>query len=353
MRITRLLLLSLSIILCDAQHGIADYSITGRVNLSEQWQPQIFLAAINKLDDYYNAYPDLLVDAAFLDEDGNFSMTGNNLPDEKKYYRLYLIKAENSEFDPCLHVGGDDHNFIHLILNSDSKLIINSDLTSPSPFGNYSVIGDFDNIMMKNLSNIVYPSFYFNEIKFSSELKLSQDKLNKDLINFADTCTSTIASLAAVINTDFDNYFEDNVTFYNRFSDKVNADVYDLGYQKDYQKKLIYYGPDKETSSDWPIELISFLTLIGLLSIFWNVSQHRRIKALLKEKDHNKVDITQLTSKEKQILELICSGKSNKEIASELFVELSTVKTHINKLYTKLNISNRNQAMQLGKSLLV
>lgn len=353
MRITQLLFICLSIVLCDTQKGIADYSITGRVNLSEQWQPQIFLAAINKLDDYYNAYPDLLVDAAFIDEDGKFSMTGNNLPDEKKYYRLYLIKAENSEFDPCLHVGGDDHNFIHLILNSDSKLVINSDLTSPSPFGNYSVVGDIDNVMMKNLSNIVYPSFYFNEIKFSSELKLSQDKLNRDLINFADTCKSTIASLAAVINTDFDNYFEDNATFYDSFSSKVNAEVHDLGYQKDYQKKLVYYGPDEKTSAEWPIELISFLSMLALLSVFWNVSQHRRIKSLLKEQNHNKIDITQLTSKEKQILELICAGKSNKEIASELFVELSTVKTHINKLYTKLNINNRNQAMQLGKSLLV
>jgi len=74
---------------------------------------------------------------------------------------------------------------------------------------------------------------------------------------------------------------------------------------------------------------------------------------MLQEKENNKLDITLLTSKEKQILELICSGKSNKEIASELFVELSTVKTHINKLYTKLNISNRNQAMRLGKSILV
>ena len=48
---------------------------------------------------------------------------------------------------------------------------------------------------------------------------------------------------------------------------------------------------------------------------------------------------------------LIGDGKSNKEIAIELFIELSTVKTHINKLYTKLKIKNRNEARQKVKTL--
>jgi DNA-binding CsgD family transcriptional regulator len=51
-----------------------------------------------------------------------------------------------------------------------------------------------------------------------------------------------------------------------------------------------------------------------------------------------------LTSKEVLVLRLLAESKTNKEIAAELFVELSTVKTHVNNIYTKLSVSNRKEA---------
>jgi NarL family two-component system response regulator LiaR len=51
-----------------------------------------------------------------------------------------------------------------------------------------------------------------------------------------------------------------------------------------------------------------------------------------------------LTEREAEVLELIARGKANKQIARELFVAMSTVKTHINNLYRKLNLSSRTQA---------
>jgi DNA-binding CsgD family transcriptional regulator len=56
--------------------------------------------------------------------------------------------------------------------------------------------------------------------------------------------------------------------------------------------------------------------------------------------------IDQLTSKEHSILLSICQGKSNKEIAAENFIELSTVKTHINNIYNKLGVKNRKEAVK-------
>ena len=54
--------------------------------------------------------------------------------------------------------------------------------------------------------------------------------------------------------------------------------------------------------------------------------------------------LTVLTSKEVLVLRLLAESKTNKEIAAELYVELSTVKTHINNIYTKLSVSNRKEA---------
>jgi DNA-binding CsgD family transcriptional regulator/general stress protein CsbA len=54
---------------------------------------------------------------------------------------------------------------------------------------------------------------------------------------------------------------------------------------------------------------------------------------------------TVLTNKEIEILQLIAQGKSNKEIACVNFIELSTVKTHINNIYGKLEVKNRKEAV--------
>lgn len=50
---------------------------------------------------------------------------------------------------------------------------------------------------------------------------------------------------------------------------------------------------------------------------------------------------TPLTNQEQKIYNFIKQGFSNKEIASELNISLSTVKTHINNLYKKMNVSSR------------
>ena len=53
-----------------------------------------------------------------------------------------------------------------------------------------------------------------------------------------------------------------------------------------------------------------------------------------------------LSKQEITVRNLILEGKSNKEIASELFISLSTVKTHITNLYAKLNVGNRQELFQ-------
>ncbi|MGF1911348.1 HTH-type transcriptional regulator MalT [Vibrio kasasachensis] len=59
-----------------------------------------------------------------------------------------------------------------------------------------------------------------------------------------------------------------------------------------------------------------------------------------------------LTQREWQVLDLIYSGLSNEQIAHELDVAGTTIKTHIRNLYQKLNIANRKQAISTAESLI-
>ncbi|PIB28277.1 hypothetical protein BFP75_06120 [Maribacter sp. 4G9] len=53
-----------------------------------------------------------------------------------------------------------------------------------------------------------------------------------------------------------------------------------------------------------------------------------------------------LSKQERNIRYLILEGKSNKEIANELFISLSTVKSHISNIYSKLRVSDRRELLQ-------
>jgi DNA-binding NarL/FixJ family response regulator len=52
-----------------------------------------------------------------------------------------------------------------------------------------------------------------------------------------------------------------------------------------------------------------------------------------------------LTKRERQVLRLMAEGRRNQEIAAELFVSLTTVKTHVNHIFTKLGVQNRVAAI--------
>ena len=58
-----------------------------------------------------------------------------------------------------------------------------------------------------------------------------------------------------------------------------------------------------------------------------------------------------ITKRELEILELIASGLSNREIADKLFVSENTVKTHSSRLFDKLSAKRRTQAVQIGKEM--
>ncbi len=58
-----------------------------------------------------------------------------------------------------------------------------------------------------------------------------------------------------------------------------------------------------------------------------------------------------LSERELEVLALIAAGKSNRQIAKDLFVAQSTVKTHINNNHRKLDARNRIQDVARAREL--
>jgi RNA polymerase sigma factor (sigma-70 family) len=62
-------------------------------------------------------------------------------------------------------------------------------------------------------------------------------------------------------------------------------------------------------------------------------------------------DMEALTNREKEILDLVAQGLSNREISEQLFVSRYTVESHIKHIYRKLSVSKRTKAVSAARTL--
>ena len=65
---------------------------------------------------------------------------------------------------------------------------------------------------------------------------------------------------------------------------------------------------------------------------------------MMNRMNHPQSQYDELTNREREVLQLIAQGKSNQEIATELFITLKTVKTHVSNILAKLDVEDRTQA---------
>lgn len=93
----------------------------------------------------------------------------------------------------------------------------------------------------------------------------------------------------------------------------------------------------------------------GAAAFFLTPSLDRTFDSLLDPRSaptpRSDVPVETWTPREVQILALIAQGCTNDEIADELVISRSTVKTHINNVYRKLEVRNRVEAVARARAL--
>jgi ATP/maltotriose-dependent transcriptional regulator MalT len=69
--------------------------------------------------------------------------------------------------------------------------------------------------------------------------------------------------------------------------------------------------------------------------------------------DINEKEMTRLglSPREMEVLQLMAAGLSNQEIADRLYVSLNTIKTHSAKIFEKMDVRRRTQAVDMAKRL--
>jgi two-component system, NarL family, response regulator DegU len=86
--------------------------------------------------------------------------------------------------------------------------------------------------------------------------------------------------------------------------------------------------------------------------LFVDFAVNNSLRAIIREKQSvlttanaNFANLELLTEREAEVLKYLCEGMNYKKVAQKLFISESTVKTHINNVFTKLKVNDRTQAV--------
>lgn len=113
---------------------------------------------------------------------------------------------------------------------------------------------------------------------------------------------------------------------------------------------LTSYGGDEDVYRSLRAGAKSYIlkdtSIENLVDTIHSVHQGcRHLSSEIATKLADRVHQSELTDRELEVLHIICEGKTNDEIASALRISMGTVKTHINRILSKLQVSDRTQAV--------
>jgi ATP/maltotriose-dependent transcriptional regulator MalT len=78
---------------------------------------------------------------------------------------------------------------------------------------------------------------------------------------------------------------------------------------------------------------------------------NNKVHFKINQAELNRYLLNPLSERELEVLDSIASGLTNKEIGEKLFISVNTVKTHVLKIYEKLDVQNRTAAAVKANSL--
>ena len=132
---------------------------------------------------------------------------------------------------------------------------------------------------------------------------------------------------------------KENLSYYEELLEELKASQIEPSYYHFLEAKVLKVKNDRLHSKLKFSSLLNIVLLITLTIALVYIS----ITVVKTRKDPDSL----LSIQEQKIKELIIAGKSNKEIGAELFISISTVKTHVSNIYQKLGVKSRKDLLNI------
>ena len=319
------------------------YLFTGKLKDSTAGVP-VYLSWIRDYRKISGLYPDQVIQVASSDSLGAFQFSGEQLESVNQIYRI--------------HTDGCETGVNHYIRQCDAGEQV-AFIASNRDTIHFPLSGDqqvFCDIVSTNTSTAALltieqsrADMEFDLVNYPTEqaVALQAKSWFRDLQELGKTFDEPLAEIYVYDliserrSSLFPHYLEDlkRNTYYDALQERMltsyPGSTYTTLYQADLESdRAMALG----NRPKWYVYGFAVLLLASLLLnayyLYWKPHRKRKRKIAASET---------LTPQEEKILAGIRARKSNKELAQEFYISLSTVKTHINSIYKKMGVTQREQ----------
>ncbi|AJR02324.1 helix-turn-helix domain-containing protein [Siansivirga zeaxanthinifaciens] len=333
----------------------AQFSFSGHID-NKEWHNNVYLSVIDDYRKISGLYFEQIIAKVNTDSLGYFEFTGNQLENENRIYRIHVDNCFNNQ-DNKTHFDGycDDSKEVIFIAKNNDTIVF------PFTFDKQM----FCDIKSTNEKATVFArvdslkdvmKFAFSEFRSEANRKLNNKKWFNTLQNFGDQLNEPLADLYIYSflsdrrNELHEHYLEDlkSNNYYDKLLENLNKVYPNSTYATQYKNELnsdkFIINKVSNSGFNWFYIIVPLLIISVILNVWLLISsKNNKSKQVTETKE-------QLTKQEQNVLNLLLEDKSNKDIADALFISLSTVKTHINNIYRKLNVQSREETKSLFNS---
>ncbi|HDZ07249.1 MAG TPA: LuxR family transcriptional regulator [Maribacter sp.] len=344
------------IIFLSCSFCFSQYKFKGQIAEQESGKT-IYLSIIEDYRKFGRISMEQILKKTTTDSLGYFSFNGNNLISENRIYRIHL--------DDCRESSSNSEHFFGSCEYSKSILFIannNDTITFPTSFANEALC----KITSTNSNSSTFldidvlkeqMAFDFNDFRSDANRKLNSKKWFSSLQDFGEKLDEPLAELyifnflSDKRNETYTYYLKDigKTDYYTKLGERLNSKYPKASFTDLYLNEIAIDQQIADSNSSISQLWKWFLPLLLALSIALNIYFLLRNKQNVKNADSEAFE--KLTEQEQNIVLQILENKTNKEIASIMFISVSTVKTHINNVYKKLQVSSRDEIKRRFKSL--
>lgn len=325
------------------------YLISGELS-SQQAHKTVYLSLL-RYDEETLISENQVLFSTQTDEKGYFEFKGQLLSEKDQLYRIHANRDDALGLQ--LVNNPEDHNFYNFIFSNTDSIHFAKNANQ------WFVALHQSNRADKEWKKLKQFKAQFNEVFIPNKNKELQQqriddyahKLQQFSLDSLKHPLVKLLSFAAIKRTDFDirKDFEKNPLFYNDILQSLKKKYPETSYTLQFQdelSKITYILTLQRYQFHKNLNYMLAATLLLIAVYAFILYKKQRQKSVTPIKNEG----TGLTQQEIKIANLIAEQKSNKEIADLLFISLSTVKTHIRNLYTKLEVNNRHELTEKFKN---
>lgn len=334
--------LSFLLIIGFTSQNFSQFKFSGEVN-EEFRHSNIYLSLIDNYKQGNVFLTEKIIQEVQVDSLGLFEFKGDFLPSENKFYKIYIDKCNNNitDYNHLLNHCNESNYLVFIANNFDEIHFPLNNLDQMFCSFNYSRI---QNVAIQKIDSIQETLLLsLHESKSDEQRKIIFTNYNKELQKFSESLNEPLAELYSYhlysheVSFSRPYYIKDleNSEYYNSLLKRLETSypnsTYTSQFKNDIERDRLAF------KKDTPNPFIIILTVLLLISFLVNIFFFKKQKAKKSKLDYKKI----LSTQEQKVFELMKNNLSNKEISEALFISVSTVKSHINNIYSKLKISSR------------